>query len=100
MEKFNAKTRLATICYQAAYAALLDLDPGGKWTKCYKPLNLSTDLHLPRRELDDPHKGRNEGENKRTLSWIWLVASDSDHADATEEEVRDGKLAYCLLSQN
>lgn len=74
--------------YDAAYTALQSLDPNGEWTRRLHPLNHSVDLHLPRREADDPR-----GENKRQLSWIWLVSSidDRQRSAASEGEVSDGK---------
>ena len=45
---FNKKTQLAVVWYQAAFAALMDLNPSGEWMLQYQPLDLSKDLHLPR----------------------------------------------------
>ena len=64
MDKFNVKTHLAAVRYQAAFAALSDLHPNGDWTQRYQPLDLKVNLHLLRRELDNPYKGRNQGENQ------------------------------------
>ncbi|KAF7968821.1 hypothetical protein HWV62_29262 [Athelia sp. TMB] len=72
--------------YIAAYDALGKLDPGGEWTTTFKPLNTAVDLHLPRREEED------EGpENRRELSWIWLVprSADAQRRAATADKVGD-----------
>ena len=55
MAKFTKKTHQAAEHYNAAYNALLALDPEGEgdWTLCLQPLNILKDLHLPRREDDD-----------------------------------------------
>lgn len=85
MAKFTKKTHRAAERYNAAYNALLALDPEGEgdWTSRLQPLNISKDLHLPRREDDDGldeekeqgkgsrFRGRKQGENQRELSWIW-----------------------------
>lgn len=85
MTKFTNKTNRAGARYITAYTALCTLDPEGSWADRLKPLDLSKDLHLPRREdddgLDDDEKelrrrggrfrGRRQGENQRELSWIW-----------------------------
>lgn len=89
---FHKKTQLAAVWYQAAFAALMDLNPSEEWMLWYQPLDLSKDLHLPRWGLNDPCKGRNQGENKRKLSWIWLVMREGCcPAKATDDEVSDGK---------
>lgn len=96
MDNYNAKTHQAAHRYQAAYAALCELDPNGEWTRRFKPLDLTKDLHLPRREEDDPHKGRNQGENHRELSWIWLVGHAGGRpTEATEDEINECK---CLIT--
>ncbi|KAF7972080.1 hypothetical protein HWV62_19161 [Athelia sp. TMB] len=83
---FRGKISSAAERYTAAYNALVILDPGGEWSTSFKPLNASTDLHLPRREDDDP-----EPENRRELSWIWLVprSEDAQRRVATADEVCD-----------
>lgn len=90
---FRAKTSAVTDRYIAAYNALNEIDPGGEWAEIYKPLNTSTDLHLPRREEDDL-----ESENTRELSWIWLVprSADARRRVATADEVCDCK--FCIFS--
>ena len=70
MDNSNAKTQQATHWYLATHAALCQLDPGGERTGWFKPLDLLKDLHLPEHEKDDPHRGRNQGENNRVWSWI------------------------------
>ena len=85
MAKFTNKTHLAAERYIAARAALSALDPFGDWTERLQPLNMSKDLHLPRREENDgldeedlqlrhrgsKFRGRKQSENQRELSWIW-----------------------------
>ena len=90
---FRAKTASVSDRYIAAYTALSVLDPGGEWTSSFKPLNPAVDLHLPRREEDDP-----EPENRRELSWIWLVprSADAQRRVATADEVGDCK---CFISK-
>ena len=75
-----------------AFAALSSLNPNGDWTTQYKPLKTSTDLQLPRRELDEDPHDRRLGKNKHQLSWIWLVSRSADEnrdmsLEPTEEEV-------------
>lgn len=88
MATFTGKTKRCANRYDAAYAALQSLDPNGEWTRRFRPLNHSLDLHLPRREADDPR-----GENRRQLSWIWLVSRDGEQprGSATEVEVSDSE---------
>ena len=85
MESFYTKMPLVAVCYQAAFKALSDLDRDGECSQCFKLLDLSSNLHLPRCELDDPHKEMNQGENQRMLSWIWLVARECEHGDSSTE---------------
>ncbi|KAF7983642.1 hypothetical protein HWV62_20588 [Athelia sp. TMB] len=83
---FRAKSDAVAARYVAAYNALNTLDPGGDWTTSFKPLNTAVDLHLPRREEDDL-----VAENRRELSWIWLVprSEDAQRRVATADEVSD-----------
>lgn len=85
---FRAKTAAVVDRYKAVYAALTELDPSGDWTSTYKPLNIATDLQMPRREEDDPSP-----ENRRELSWIWLVPRSADalRQTATADEVSECK---------
>ena len=85
MARFTKKTHRAAERYNAAYNALLALDPEGEgdWTSHLQPLNISKDLHLLRREdndgLDEEKQqgkgsrfwGCKQGENQQELSWIW-----------------------------
>lgn len=91
INNFRAKTSAASDRYIAAYNTLNQLDPGGDWTSSFKSLNPSVDLHLPRREEDDDGP-----ENRRELSWIWLVpqSEDAQRRVATPDEVGDCK--YCM----
>lgn len=88
INNFRAKTSAATDRYIAAYDALNKLDPDGDWALSFKALNPSVDLHLPRREEDDDGP-----ENRRELSWIWLVpqSEDAQRRVATADEVGDCK---------
>ena len=83
---FRAKTDAVADRYKAAFDGLTALDPGGDWTASFKPLNTAVDLHLPRREESDT-----EPENRRELSWIWLVprSADAERREATADEVGD-----------
>ncbi|KAF7971014.1 hypothetical protein HWV62_22285 [Athelia sp. TMB] len=83
---FHAKTSAVAARYNAAFNALTMLDPNGDWKSSFKPLNPAVDLHLPRREDDDTGP-----ENRRELSWIWLVprSADAQRRVATADEVCD-----------
>lgn len=95
MSQFCDKTYHCAECYDAAYNALLLLDPDGDWKQCLQSLVQSRDLRLPRHDKDDdPSEGRRE------LSWIWLAARSGSQptAVASEDEVNDGKslILLCL----
>lgn len=85
---FRAKTIAAADRYIAAYDTLNTLNPGGDWATSFKPLNPTVDLHLPQRKDNDL-----ESENRRELSWIWLVpcSADAQRRVATADEVGECK---------
>lgn len=110
MAKFTAKTQRATARYIAAHGALSTLDPQGSWTTRLLPLNVSKDLHLPRREDDDgldederelrgrgaKFRGRKQSENQRELSWIWRAqhAGGRPSKITSVDEVNESMLSF------
>ena len=92
LRRFRDKTHRAAERYTAAFDALSVLDPGGDWTIRLKRLDHSKDLRSPRRDPDeDPN------ENRRELSWIWLVQRDGGTSNnvATADEINDSKSICC-----
>jgi hypothetical protein len=88
LSRFHDKTHRAAERYTAAFNALSVLDPGGDWTVRLKYLDHSKDLRSPRRDPDeDPN------ENRRELSWIWLVqrADNLPNDTATTAEINDSE---------
>ena len=75
------------------FATLCSLNPDGDWKTQYKHLDTSSDLQSVRWEPDDDDQDRKVGENKRQLSWIWLVSRDDgdglNSLETTEEEVNE-----------
>jgi hypothetical protein len=93
MTRFWDKTQRCAERYNAAFEALSVLDPGGEWTLRLRHLDSTKDLHLPRREDDDP------GESRRELSWIWLapLANGSPVDVASQDEINDSQSLFCCM---
>ena len=92
LSRFRDKTHRAAERYTAAFDALLVLDPGGDWSVRLKRLDHSKDLRSPRRDPDE-----DPSENRRQLSWIWLVQSGDNLSNniATQDEINDSKSIQC-----
>jgi hypothetical protein len=86
MCRFATKTNWCVARYQAAYSALMQLDPEGEWTLRLKPL-ADKDIRSPHQEEDDPTEGQRE------LTWIWLSSRVEGHpiAPVTEDEIFNSK---------
>ena len=102
MKKFTEKTQRAATRYITARGALLALDRDGEWARRLKPLDSAKDLQLPRREDDEDgekRKRRNQGENMRKLSWIWLAHSSGGRPNnvATADEVNESEVPHQIF---
>ena len=92
LDVFKAKTTRFANKYQAA---LQSLNPDSEWTHWLHKLD-QKDLHFPRQEEDIWGKRRrDQSENQRQLSWIWLVVRsnvdvESDRA-IMADEISDGE---------
>lgn len=88
MSRFWDKTMRCAEQYNAAYQALLTLDPNGNWTARLKVLDYKTDLRSPRRDDDDDSR-----ETRRELSWIWLTSREGAplRAVSSADEINDSK---------
>lgn len=92
MARFHEKSHRGARRYDAAFQALLALDPNGAWTSHLKHLDHSKDLCLPRRDQDEePSEGRRE------LSWIWLVPQDDRYHDGGKEYTECKSLRIHML---
>jgi hypothetical protein len=93
MARFHEKSHRGARRYDAAFWALLALDPNGAWTSCLKHLDHSKDLRLPRRDQnEEPSEGRRE------LSWIWLIPQDDRYHDSGEEYTECKSLCIHMLT--
>jgi len=102
LDRFCDKTRQCAQCYSTAFAALSVLDPRGNWTQHLQKLNHSKDLQLPQCEEEDPKKknGQLVEENRRELSWIWLMPKmGSRQSDTmTADEINDYEYCHLLIT--
>lgn len=87
--------------YRAAYDALIQLDPTGKWQETYLELK-DEDNRGPGKEDDE----RGPGDGSYTFSWIWLAnprvrdASDVTYGgDASDEDISDVMRVQWATSQ-
>ncbi|TDL14820.1 hypothetical protein BD410DRAFT_845698 [Rickenella mellea] len=94
IDRFNEKIQQYARKYRAARAALLLLDPGGKWVNRFQVLN-GTDIRGPQRDDGEHLNGKSrESEGRRELTWIWRVAIAADAEDSSEEQDGEGFVSF------
>jgi hypothetical protein len=92
ISRFKEKIDQCAERYQAAWGALVKLDPQGPWTHRLQQLRKEHVKTLGR-GADDTSEGRRE------ISWIWMMRSECGPEDvASEEEMSESKSH--LLTKN
>lgn len=102
---FSDKIDFTAERYRRVRAALLKLDPNGKWVARLKPL-LPSDVRMPQEPEDPDDKKQQQkakknsgiavGEGKRRPSWIWRVSGTQCGDGTGTADLGDGGVVFLL----